>query len=207
VGRGGAAGRGDDDDVAGGVSRGPRTPGEENAGDPGRVGGPCRVKGGVGRLGVEDANGVRDTTGGGVAPAGLGGVGAGVGSGGSSGGAGVGRASTAVGVGVLGCVSGAESCTATASSGTATVGGGVGAVGLVQSSTCIGAGNSVGVSGTESDGPNSSAIDSSTPIFITPPHTEQRARTPREGTLEGSTRKIDRHSGHETFTSPPVPYR
>ena len=35
-------------------------------------------------------------------------------------------------------------------------------------------------------------------IAITPPHTEQRARTPVAGTLAGSTRNTDRHSGHET---------
>jgi hypothetical protein len=40
-------------------------------------------------------------------------------------------------------------------------------------------------------------------IVITPPHTEQRARTPTVGTFDGSTRKTDRHSGHDTFTSPP----
>jgi hypothetical protein len=37
------------------------------------------------------------------------------------------------------------------------------------------------------------------PIGITPPHTEQRARTPETGTLAGSTRKTDPHSGQETF--------
>jgi len=37
------------------------------------------------------------------------------------------------------------------------------------------------------------------PIGITPPHTEQRARTPDTGTLAGSTRKTDPHSGQETF--------
>jgi hypothetical protein len=35
-------------------------------------------------------------------------------------------------------------------------------------------------------------------IAMTPPHTEHRARTPVAGTLAGSTRKTDRHSGHET---------
>jgi hypothetical protein len=34
---------------------------------------------------------------------------------------------------------------------------------------------------------------------ITPLHTEQRARTPLGGTLDGSTRKIDRQSGQLTF--------
>ena len=37
-------------------------------------------------------------------------------------------------------------------------------------------------------------------MVITPPHTEQRARTMLEGILAGSTRKIERHSGQETFT-------
>ena len=34
---------------------------------------------------------------------------------------------------------------------------------------------------------------------ITPPQTEQRARTPDGGTLDGSTRKIERQSGQLTF--------
>lgn len=34
---------------------------------------------------------------------------------------------------------------------------------------------------------------------MTPPHTEQRALTAAPTTLAGSTRKTDRHSGHETF--------
>lgn len=38
---------------------------------------------------------------------------------------------------------------------------------------------------------------------ITPPHTEQRARTLPSGTFAGSIRKTDRHSGHTTFTAPP----
>ena len=53
--------------------------------------------------------------------------------------------------------------------------------------------------------PNSSSIDEPTPTVITPPHTEHRARTPPLGTLAGSTRKTDRHSGQGTFTSPPWP--
>lgn len=40
------------------------------------------------------------------------------------------------------------------------------------------------------------------PIVITPPHTLHRARTPAVGIFVGSTRKTDRHSGQETFTSP-----
>jgi hypothetical protein len=44
---------------------------------------------------------------------------------------------------------------------------------------------------------------------ITPPQTEQRARTPPSGTFAGSTLKIDRQSGHVTFTAPPpwTPHR
>jgi hypothetical protein len=52
-------------------------------------------------------------------------------------------------------------------------------------------------------GANSSSIELPTPIVITPPQTEQRARRPSSGIFVGSTRKTDRHSGHETFTSPP----
>jgi len=37
-------------------------------------------------------------------------------------------------------------------------------------------------------------------IAMIPPHTEHRARTPVAGTLAGSTRKTDWHSGHVTFT-------
>lgn len=38
---------------------------------------------------------------------------------------------------------------------------------------------------------------------MTAPHTEQRARTPPDGTLAGSTRNTDWHSTHETFNAPP----
>ncbi len=41
------------------------------------------------------------------------------------------------------------------------------------------------------------------PTEITPPHTEQRARTPAAGTFAGSTRKTDRHSGQLTFIAFP----
>lgn len=44
-------------------------------------------------------------------------------------------------------------------------------------------------------GENSSSIELPTPIVMTPPHTEHRARTPMADTLSGSTRKTDRHSG------------
>jgi hypothetical protein len=52
-------------------------------------------------------------------------------------------------------------------------------------------------------GPNSSSIELPAPRMITPPHTEQRARTPVAGIRVGSTRNTERHSGQETFTSPP----
>lgn len=42
---------------------------------------------------------------------------------------------------------------------------------------------------------------------MTPPQTEHRARTPPGGTRAGSTRKMDRHSGHVMFTIPPPPLR
>ena len=38
-------------------------------------------------------------------------------------------------------------------------------------------------------------------IVITPPQTEQRARTALDGIFAGSTRKTERHSGQETFTT------
>ncbi|HYB41746.1 MAG TPA: hypothetical protein VEL75_08260 [Candidatus Methylomirabilis sp.] len=47
--------------------------------------------------------------------------------------------------------------------------------------------------------PKSSSIAPRSPIAITPPQTEQRARMPLIGTLAGSTRKIDPHSGQVTF--------
>ncbi len=40
----------------------------------------------------------------------------------------------------------------------------------------------------------------SSPMGMTPPHTEHRARVPLRGTRAGSTRKTDRHSGQTTFT-------
>jgi len=50
---------------------------------------------------------------------------------------------------------------------------------------------------------NSSSIEEPAEIVITPPQTEQRARTAADGTFAGSTRKTERHSGQETFTCPP----
>ena len=52
-------------------------------------------------------------------------------------------------------------------------------------------------------GPNSSSLARPAPRMTTPPHTEQRARTPVAGILVGSTRNTERHSGQETFTCPP----
>ena len=49
----------------------------------------------------------------------------------------------------------------------------------------------------------SSSIEAPSEIVMTPPQTEQRARIAVEGTLLGSTRKTDRHSGQDTFTCPP----
>ena len=43
------------------------------------------------------------------------------------------------------------------------------------------------------------------PIAITPPHTEHRARTPPSGILAGSTRKIEPHSGQIAFIEFAVP--
>lgn len=51
---------------------------------------------------------------------------------------------------------------------------------------------------------NSSSMDAPAVTVMTPPHTEQRARTVVAGTLAGSTRKTERHSGQETFTCPPL---
>jgi len=50
---------------------------------------------------------------------------------------------------------------------------------------------------------NSSSVDGPVATLMTPPHTEQRARTDVGGNLAGSTRKTERHSGQETFTYPP----
>ncbi len=51
--------------------------------------------------------------------------------------------------------------------------------------------------------PAPTSTDSGSLTGITPPQTEQRARTPPSGTFAGSTRKTDRQSGHVTFNSPP----
>ena len=53
-------------------------------------------------------------------------------------------------------------------------------------------------------GANSSRTVVDGVIVISPPHTAQRARSAAAGSLLGSTRKTERHSGQETFTSPPA---
>lgn len=93
-------------------------------------------------------------------------------------------------------------------SGAGTVGeGGVAGLGVIVGLALCSAAAGVAASRAWLGGPNSSWIDESTPTVITPPQTEQRARTPSGGTFDGSTRKTDLHSGQETFTSPPVPLR
>lgn len=69
---------------------------------------------------------------------------------------------------------------------------------------CIGGDTAVAGAGARPavDGSNSSAKAPSRETVITPPHTEQRART-SAGTFAGSTRKTEEHSGHATFTDPP----
>ena len=54
---------------------------------------------------------------------------------------------------------------------------------------------------------NSARASSPAAIVMTPPQTEQRARTLVSGTFDGSTRKIDRHSGQVTFMTFPQPAR
>ncbi|HEU6452739.1 MAG TPA: hypothetical protein VFT57_15070 [Gemmatimonadaceae bacterium] len=51
--------------------------------------------------------------------------------------------------------------------------------------------------------PKSSSMRPDSPIAITPPHTEQRARIPATGIFAGSTRKMVPHSGHPTFIARP----
>jgi hypothetical protein len=50
---------------------------------------------------------------------------------------------------------------------------------------------------------NSSRASVPAPMVITPPHTEHRARTLVPGTLAGSTRNTERHSGQATFMTSP----
>lgn len=55
---------------------------------------------------------------------------------------------------------------------------------------------------TDSSSKGGAALTPSAETSITPPQTEQRARVPVFGTLVGSTRNTDRHSGQTTFTRP-----
>ena len=130
----------------------------------------------------------------GVTTGGAGGVNAGVttaalgsGSGGGTG------ASTGIGAG-SGSGSGSNSCA-----------GGSGAASAADSN--IGAGTIAtggGINATLGRAIASAASpNSGAETAMTPPHTEQRARTPPIGTLAGSTRNTDRQSGQVTFTAPP----
>jgi hypothetical protein len=53
--------------------------------------------------------------------------------------------------------------------------------------------------GIGADAVKSSSMRPRSPIAITPPHTEHRARTPASGILAGSTRNTELHSGQVTF--------
>jgi hypothetical protein len=53
--------------------------------------------------------------------------------------------------------------------------------------------------GAGADAVKSSSMRPRSPIAITPPHTEHRARTPASGIFAGSTRKTELHSGQVTF--------
>jgi hypothetical protein len=96
---------------------------------------------------------------------------------------------TGVGVLVAGAPAGTEDTVASASAGGESLsaaraaGAGVGGV----------AGGDTSVSGKSS--PQLTLAETG----ITPPQTEQRALTAAPTTLAGSTRKTDRHSGHDTF--------
>ncbi|HEV7706354.1 MAG TPA: hypothetical protein VGO46_18805 [Gemmatimonadaceae bacterium] len=61
-----------------------------------------------------------------------------------------------------------------------------------RAGVCDGCGNGV-------EAVKSSSMRPRSPIAITPPHTEHRARTPASGILAGSTRKTELHSGQVTF--------
>jgi len=120
------------------------------------------------------------------------------GSGGTAVGAGDGVAVFAAGGGVngMGCgVAGVLIAGTSGGVGMATRG--VGTVGTAAGVATLGA---VAIPG--GAGANSSSIGDPAPTMMTPPHTEQRARTPSDGTFVGSTRKTELHSGHETFTCP-----
>ncbi len=90
-------------------------------------------------------------------------------------------------------------------SGTAAIGvmgvGGIETRGLVH--TGLPAGATCATDATGATGATGATAAIGAAMAMMPPHTEQRARTPTVGTLDGSTRNTDRHSGHETFTTPP----
>mgnify|MGYP001555770969 CR=1 FL=1 len=65
-------------------------------------------------------------------------------------------------------------------------------VGRWRGGVCVGC-------GAGDDAVKSSSMRPRSPIAITPPHTEQRARTPASGIFAGSTRKTELHSGQVTF--------
>ena len=115
---------------------------------------------------------------------------AGVRRGGANGGTRPGGGLTGVGVLVVGTTAAAEDTVATAwtagGSLIATRAPGAGVVRVV-------AGVDTNVSGKSS--PQLTLAETG----MTPPQTEQRALTAAPTTLAGSTRKTDRHSGHETF--------
>ena len=114
---------------------------------------------------------------------------AGVRRGGANGGTRPGGGLTGVGVLVVGAPAGAEDTVATAWTGgywSATRAAGAGVV-------RVAAGADTRVSGKSS--PQLTLAETG----ITPPQTEQRALTAAPTTLAGSTRKTDRHSGHDTF--------
>ena len=55
------------------------------------------------------------------------------------------------------------------------------------------------ICGDGADAVKSSSMRPRSPMPITPPHTEQRARTPASGIFAGSTRNTELHSGQVTF--------
>lgn len=108
---------------------------------------------------------------------------------------------------------------ATGGAGAATGAGGAGGIGRGGTGAGAGGAGRIGIAGVGAlpnvigtgrgaVAPISAGVNSSTapvPSFdtvITPPHTAQRARTSAPGTLAGSTRKTERHSGQATFTRP-----
>jgi len=105
----------------------------------------------------------------------------------------IGRGATGGTGGTNGGVAGRATGRAVAAGGVANRGGALGATGATGADATTGC----------AVGANSSSIELPAPIVMTPPQTEQRARRPKAGIFVGSTRNTDRHSGQETFTSPP----